>query len=151
MDAIADKYIRPGSGTCDFAFMYVPAEAVYAEIVGDEDDGSLADYASSRRVIPVSPRLLYAYLSTVALGLRGLELQENVREVQQNLAELTRYWDRVSGPLEKLGVHLGNAQKQFEETSKAVDRFATRLESIAEKADRQVEPVDRDPLALPPA
>ncbi|WP_410965203.1 DNA recombination protein RmuC, partial [Salmonella sp. SAL4435] len=80
--------------------------------VGDEEDGSLADYASSRRVIPVSPRLLYAYLSTVALGLRGLELQENAREVQQNLAELTRFWDKVGAPLEKLGVHLGNAQKQ---------------------------------------
>ncbi len=151
VDAIADKYIRPGSGTCDFAFMYVPAEAVYAEIVGDTDEGSLADYAASRRVIPVSPRLLYAYLSTVALGLRGLELQEKAREVHQNLAELTRLWDKVGAPLEKLGAHLGNAQKQFEETSKAVDRFAARLETIAEKADESIEPGEAQPLSLPPS
>jgi DNA recombination protein RmuC len=151
VDSIAEKYIRPGSGTCDFAFMYVPAEAVYAEIVGDEEDGSLADYASSHRVIPVSPRLLYAYLSTVALGLRGLELQENARQVQQNLAELTGCWDRVSGPLEKLGVHLGNAHKQFEETSKAVDRFAARLESIADKADEKLDSAGGAPLSLPPS
>ena len=151
VDSIADKYIRPGSGTCDFAFMYVPAEAVYAEIVSDEEDGSLADYASSRRVIPVSPRLLYAYLSTVALGLRGLELQENAREVQQKLAELSGLWNRVGGPLEKLGVHLGNAQKQFEETSKAVDRFAARLETIAEKVDGELDSADKAPLSLPPS
>ncbi|HKD17543.1 MAG TPA: DNA recombination protein RmuC, partial [Thermoanaerobaculia bacterium] len=90
VDAIAEKYVRPSNGTCDFALMYVPAEAVYAEIVADGEDGAaLADYAASRRVIPVSPRLLYAYLSTVALGLRGIALQENAREVHQNLAELS--------------------------------------------------------------
>ena len=153
VDMIAAKYIRPASGTCDFAFMYVPAEAVYAEIVDDAEEGALADYAAGRRIIPVSPRLLYAYLSTVALGLRGLELQENAREVHQNLAELARLWDRVGGPLEKLGVHLSNAHKQFEETSKAFDRFTNRLETIAEKADRQVEAgesADLLPL-LPPS
>ena len=114
--------------------MYVPAEAVYAEIVADGEDGALADYAASRRVIPVSPRLLYAYLSTVALGLRGIALQENAREVHQNLAELSRLWDRVGAPLEKLGAHLGNASRQFEETSRAFDRFTTRLDAVAEKA-----------------
>ena len=154
VDAIAEKYIRPASGTCDFAFMYVPAEAVYADIVEDSEEGAIADYASGKRVIPVSPRLLYAYLSTVALGLRGIELQENAREVHQNLAELARLWDRAGAPLEKLGVHLGNAQKQYEETSRAFERLATRLETIAEKADAETEAA-RDAAArislLPPA
>ena len=135
VDAIADKYIRPASGTCDFALMYVPAEAVYSEIAADGEDAALADYAAGKRVIPVSPRLLYAYLSTIALGLRGVELQENAREVHQNLAELSRLWEKVGGPLEKLGSHLGNAQKQYEETAKAFDRFTNRLETIAEKVE----------------
>src|SRR4029453_19051843 len=110
IDAIAEKYIRPASGTCDFALMYVPAEAVYSEIAADGEEAALADYAASRRVIPVSPRLLYAHLSTIAVGRRGVELQENAREVHQNLADLARLWDRVGSPLEKLGSHLGNAQ-----------------------------------------
>ena len=171
VDAIAEKYIRPASGTCDFALMYVPAEAVYAEIAADGEETALADgntwlrtlsaaqrmlardFAidhvtlqpawppppSSSRVIPVSPRLIYAYLATITLGLRGVELQENAREVHQNLADLARLWDRVGGPLEKLGAHLGNAQKQYDETAKAFDRFTTRLETISEKADRSVE------------
>jgi DNA recombination protein RmuC len=149
VDAIAEKYIRPASGTCDFALMYVPAEAVYAEIAADGEEAALADYAAGKRVIPVSPRLLYAYLSTIALGLRGVELQENAREVHQNLADLARLWDRVGAPLEKLGGHLGNAQKQYEETSRALDRFTTRLESIAEKADA-VEASERPALPEPP-
>ena len=152
VDSIAEKYIRPACGTCDFAFMYVPAEAVYAEIVADVEEGAIADYAAGKRVIPVSPRLLYAYLSTVALGLRGLELQENAREVHQNLADLARLCERVGGPLEKLGGHLTNAQKQYDETSKAFERFANRLETISEKADRQIDAAEAPvPHALPPS
>jgi DNA recombination protein RmuC len=152
VDSIAEKYVRPSSGTCDFALMYVPAEAVYAEIVADGEDGALADYAASRRVIPVSPRLLYAYLSTVALGLRGIALQENAREVHQNLAELSRLWDRVGAPLEKLGVHLGNASRQFEETSKALERFTARLDAVAEKANAETEGSETPALpSLPPS
>lgn len=151
VDGIAEKYIRPAGGTCDFALMYVPAEAVYAEIAADGEEAALADYAAARRVIPVSPRLLYAYLSTVALGLRGIALQENAREVHQNLADLSRLWERVGGPLDKLGGHLVNAQKQYEETSKAFERFTNRLETIAEKAD-EIEGLDAAvaPL-LPPS
>ena len=153
VDAIAEKYIRPGTGTCDFALMYVPAEAVYAEIAADGEEAALADYAAGKRVIPVSPRLLYAYLSTIALGLRGVELQENAREVHRNLTELARLWDRVGGPLEKLGAHLGNAQKQYDETAKAFDRFTNRLETIAEKADRGSESGESTELLplLPPS
>jgi DNA recombination protein RmuC len=153
VDTIAEKYIRPASRTCDFALMYVPAEAVYAEIAADGEDGALADYAAARRVIPVSPRLLYAYLSTVALGLRGIELQENAREVHQNLAELARLWERAGTPLEKLGSHLSNAQKQYEETSRAFDRLATRLQTIAEKAEAEIEetPGERVVSLLPPS
>ncbi len=151
VDSIAEKYIRPASGTCDFALMYVPAEAVYSEIAADGEEAALADYAASRRVIPVSPRLLYAYLSTIALGLRGVELQENAREVHQNLADLARLWDRVGGPLEKLGGHLGNAQKQYDETAKAFERFTTRLETISEQADEELGEAPTGIPILPPS
>jgi DNA recombination protein RmuC len=148
VDGIAERYIRPASGTCDFALMYVPAEAVYCEIIADGEDAALADYAAARRVIPVSPRLLFAYLSTVALGLRGMELQENAREVHENLADLLRLIERVGTPLEKLGSHLTNAQKQYVETSNAFDRFTTRLETITEKADKEIDAGEK-PAGLP--
>lgn len=142
VDSIAEKYIRPGSGTFDFALMYVPAEAVYSEIVAEGEEAALADYATARRVIPVSPRLLYAYLATIAIGLRGLELQENAREVHRNLAEIAGLWQRAEAPLEKLGNHLENARKQFEETARAFDRATSRLSSITEKAQGALDEIE---------
>ena len=71
--------------------------------------------------------------------------------MHQNLAELARLWDRVGGPLEKLGVHLSNAQKQYEEASKALDKFSNRLETIAEKAQGELgEGAGEGPLSLLP-
>ncbi|MGH9368044.1 MAG: DNA recombination protein RmuC, partial [Thermoanaerobaculia bacterium] len=122
VETIRSKYIRPEAGTCDFALMYVPAEAVYCEIAAEGEEPSLADYAVERRVIPVSPRLFYAYLATVAMGLKGMELQQSAREVGEKLAELGRLWDKVEEPFAKLGAHLSNTQKQYAEASRALDR-----------------------------
>ena len=146
VDSIRAKYVRPDAGTCDFALMYVPAEAVYAEIASDEAAPSLADYAVERRVIPVSPRLLFAYLSTVAMGLRGLELQQSAQEVGERLADLARHWDKAAEPFEKLGTHLAHTQKQYEQTARALERFGSRLTSVAETAG---ETLETEPAALP--
>lgn len=142
VEAIRTRYIRPESGTFDFALMYVPAEAIYCEIVGEEAEGQgLADYAMERRVFPVSPRLLYAYLATVALGMKGMELQRSALEIQERLLDLTRLWDRVEDPFSKVRVHLSNTQKQYDEASKALGRFAEKLSGIAEGAEEKFEPV----------
>jgi DNA recombination protein RmuC len=145
---IAKKYIRLSEGTYDFALMYIPAEAVYSEIVIDGEDGSAADFALSLRVIPVSPRLLFAYLSTIAQGLKGLEIEKRAHEIVEELARLKRGVAKVEDPFAKLGGHLSNAQKQYDETGKQLSRFTDRLREIAE-TETEVQP----PLplrALPP-
>jgi DNA recombination protein RmuC len=132
VDSIAAKYIRVSEGTYEFALMYVPAEAVYAEIVVDGDEAAIADYAITKRVIPVSPRLLYAYLATVAQGLKGLEIEKRALEIVEELAHLKRGVSKIEEPFGKLGSHLGNAQKQYEETGKQLTRFAEQLRDVAE-------------------
>jgi DNA recombination protein RmuC len=151
VNAIQSRYIRPEAGTVDFALMYVPAEAVYAEIVEEGRETSLADYALERRVVPVSPRLLFAYLSTVAMGLKGLELQQSARQIGEKLAELARLWDKVEEPFAKLGGHLSNTQKQYELASRALDRFGARLEGVSERAEEELEPAKSDFPTLPPS
>ena len=151
VDTIRERYIRPDAGTYEFALMYVPAEAIYCEIAGDGEEAALADYAIERRVIPVSPRLLYAYLSTIALGLRGLELQQNAQEIHRKLSDLTRLWDRVEGPFRKLGGHLNNAQRQYEESSKPFDRLGDRLTGISESAEETLEADAPAASLLPPS
>jgi DNA recombination protein RmuC len=150
VDAIREKYIRPFDGTFDFALMYVPAEAVYCEIASDDEGTSLADYATERRVIPVSPRLLYTYLATVAMGLRGMELQKSARDVLDRLSELEKEWGRVEAPFQTLGSHIRNAQSKYEETSRALERFGGRLSGIARRGDDEDAREESRIAALPP-
>jgi len=84
IDAIATKYILPDEGTFDFALMYIPAENIYYEIIikdeGGVDEG-VHGYATERRVVPVSPNSLYAYLRVIALGLRGMQIEQSARQI----------------------------------------------------------------------
>src|SRR5829696_4406679 len=81
VDAIAQKYIRPDEGTYEFALMYLPAEAVYYELVCGRLGGESSPlaYALERRVIPVSPSTLHAYLLVLVLGFKGMQIEEHAR------------------------------------------------------------------------
>jgi DNA recombination protein RmuC len=143
VDEIAKRYILPDEGTFDFALMYVPAENVYYEIVVRGDEGEeepIATYALSRRVVPVSPNSLYAYLQVIALGLRGLEIEANARVIQDDLIRLGGDLGRVRDHMGKLGTHLGNAQKQFDDAQRDLARFEAKLEEIERKGDRSALP-----------
>jgi DNA recombination protein RmuC len=135
VDEIARKYILPDEGTFDFALMYVPAENVYYEIIikADGEDESIAAAALERRVVPVSPNSLYAYLQVIILGLRGLRIEANALEIQADLARLGGDLARVRDHVQKLGAHLGNATKQFGDAERALDRFQDKLEAIERK------------------
>jgi DNA anti-recombination protein RmuC len=132
--------------------MYVPAEAVYAEMAADGDEKALADACIEMRVYPVSPRLLYPSLATVAMLLQGEELQKNAREVQERLYELDRLWGRAEEPFLKVRGHLNNAQKQYDEAAGALNRFGAKLSGITEVAQEKLETVagDAEALARPP-
>ena len=120
----------------------------YAEIAAGGDEGpAIADYAVGRKVIPVSPRLLYAYLFTVAQGLRGMEIERHAHEILEELAALKRGVDKIEDPMGKLGTHLANAQKQFDETRKELTKFSERLREVG---DSDVEIASPPPLKAIP-
>ncbi len=129
--------------------MYVPAEAVYSEMVADQEEKALADVCVEMRVFPVSPRLLYVFLSTVAMVLRGEELQKNAREVQERIADLERLWDRAEEPFLKVRGHMNNAQKQYEEAAAALNRFSAKLSGVTEVAQEKLESVAKEADILP--
>lgn len=143
VEEIAKKYILPDEDTFDFALMYVPAENVYYEMIVKDDeaeDESIAAYALSRRVVPVSPNSLYAYLQVIVLGLRGLRIEANAREIQNDLIRLGGDLEKVKEHFGKLGAHLGNAQKQFADAERDLSRFETKLEAIERKGDQSALP-----------
>jgi DNA recombination protein RmuC len=134
IDAIAGKYIRPDEGTYDFAFMYIPVEAVYYELACGKT-GALLSYAHERRVFPVSPTTFTAYLQVIALGLRGLQIEQHAHEVMAYVAELQRDFERFGDDFDKIGTHLGHAQSKYHEAGKRLDRFETKLERAVEEQE----------------
>jgi DNA recombination protein RmuC len=152
VDEIAKKYILPDENTYDFALMYVPAENVYYEIAirpEDADDDPIAGYALSRRVVPVSPNSIFAYLQVIVLGLRGLRIEANARQIEEDLARLGGDLGKLRTPLATLGRHLGNAQKQFDDAQRELDRFETKLDEIGRKRVGGEMPPAEDAPRLP--
>ena len=89
--------------------MYLPAEAVYYELVCDRLGGTTSPlaYALERNVIPVSPSTLHAYLLVLVLGFKGLQIEEHAREVMTYVAGLGRDFDRFKADFDVVGKHLG--------------------------------------------
>ena len=109
VDAIATKYVKPGEGTYDFAFMYLPAETVYYEIACG-GTGELQQYALSRRVFPVSPATFHAYLTMIVIGLRGLQIEKHAEEVMAYCGQLVKEFSRFRDDFDVVGKHIGNAK-----------------------------------------
>lgn len=132
INKIADSYINPEEGTLDFALMYIPAENVYYETVikYDTDKKDLLDYALGKKVIPVSPNLLYVYLMTVVMGLHGLQIEKQAAQIRQNLNTLNTSVDMFTDNYALLGKHLRNAHSQYDEGGKKLDRFSNELKQI---------------------
>jgi len=134
IDAVA-RYVSPHDSTIDYSFMYLPSEAIYYEVMTREvADGEidLATYCQQRHVIPASPNTLLAYLQVVALGVRGLAMQERTRELQQSIAQVRREFERFVGLHDQLGTHLDHAMKKFDETERALARASGAIEGLAQ-------------------
>ena len=134
VEAIANKYILPQEGTCDFALMYIPAENVYYEaFFKDEALGegkSLREYAFMKHVVPVSPNSFYAYLHTILLGLRGMKVEESAREIIHHLAGLRGQLVRFQEEFRKLGRHVEQAKGSFDSTQRQLEKFSDRLHAV---------------------
>jgi len=134
VESIANKYILPHEGTCDFALMYIPAENVYYEaFIKDEALGeakSLREYAFEKHVIPVSPNSFYAYLHTILLGLRGLKVEESAREILRHLSGLHGQLARFQDEFRKLGKHLEQAKGSFDSAQRQLEKFSDKLAAM---------------------
>jgi DNA recombination protein RmuC len=138
VDAIAQRYIRPDEGTYDFALMYLPSEGVYYELVGGKT-GALLQYAHDKRVFPVSPTTFTSQLQVIALGLKGMQIEQRAHEVMAYVAQLQGDFARFRDDFQVVGKHIGNAQSKFAEAEKRLDRLDTKLERAAE-TEAEIQP-----------
>ncbi len=116
------KYIVPDEDTLDIALMFVPSEAVYYELLRSVDARGIAvdAYCRTKKIMPVSPNTLYAHLSVIAMGLRGMQIEENAKRLGANLAGLRKQLDTFGEHFDKIGTHLKNAQAELWRSGQAI-------------------------------
>jgi DNA recombination protein RmuC len=157
------KYVMPEHGTMDFAFMFIPHEAIYYDLLINQigavkvNTKDLIEYAfSQKKVIIVSPTSFLAYLQTVLQGLRALQIEESAKEIRKRVEDLGRHLKSYDSFMQKLGGHLGTTvsmynkgYKEFRKIDKDVLRITGNdLEIDPMQLDRPQDPeeldIDRD-------
>ena len=136
--AETSKYIQPEQGTMEFAFMFIPHEAIYYDLIVNkigaltEETENLIQRAASRyHVIIVSPTSFLAYLQTVLQGLKALQIEESAKEIRKRVEELGKHLGAYDKFMSSLGNALttsvnqyNNAHKEFKKIDKDVLRIA---------------------------
>jgi DNA recombination protein RmuC len=131
-DSISKKYIVPDEDTLDVALMFVPSETVFYELLTSVDGKGqpLDEYCRSRSIFPVSPNTLHANLRVIAMGLRGMQIEENAKNLAANLNGLRKQLDTFAEYFATIGTHLKNAQKTFTEADKRLDKASNTLDTL---------------------
>ena len=144
------KYIRPNEDTLDFAFMFIPAEGIYYDLLINEvgavkvDTGGLIDYAfKEKKVIIVSPTTFAAYLQTVLQGLRALQIEESAKEIRKREEELGRHILSYDEYMKKLGNNLGTVVNSYNTAYKELNKIDKDVVKITE-GEKKIEPLILD-------
>jgi DNA recombination protein RmuC len=113
------KYVKPQEDTMDFAFMFIPSEAIYYDLLINkvgavvDDTRNLIHYAGQKKVIIVSPTSFLAYLQTVLQGLRNQKISEQARDIVKQVENLGRHLLTYDEYMQKLGKNLGTSVSMY--------------------------------------
>ncbi len=141
------KYIRPAENTMDFAFMFIPAEGLYYDLLvnkigaGGVSSRDLIDYAfKEKHVIIVSPTSFFAYLQTVLQGLRAMQIEESAKEIRKNIEVLGKHLQSYDVYMQKLGTTLGTTVGHYNAAYKEFKKIDKDVVKISE-AESDIEPM----------
>jgi len=131
------KYVKPEEGTMDFAFMFIPHEAIYYDLLVAQvgvvkvNTRDLIEYAfKEKHVIIVSPTSFLAYLQTVMQGLKALQIEESAKEIRKHVEELGRHLISYEDFMNKIGKNLGTTVSAYNSASKEfkkIDKDVLRI------------------------
>lgn len=135
------KYIRPEENTMDFAFMFIPHEAIYYDLLtnkigGVSDDGEnlIQRAAGKYKVIIVSPTSFLAYLQTVLQGLKAMQIEESAKQIRLNVENLQKHLKSYQEYHVKLGTSLGTVVNHFNSSSKEFKKVDKDMLKITNKS-----------------
>lgn len=142
------KYIRPKENTTDFAFMFIPAEGIYYNLlvykVGNVDVNShdLIEYAFRKHVIIVSPTSFFAYLQTVIQGLKSIKMEESMEKIKKNIENLARHLGSYETYMQKMGTNLGTTVNMYNTAYKEFNKIDKDIYRITDgDSGGEVEPI----------
>ncbi len=130
IDDISQKYILPSEGTVDVALMYIPAEAVFFEIINSLPE--ISNYAHLKRIVLSSPNTFYLTLQVIQSWARDLQLGRKTQDFIKKINRITSDAQKLSESFNKLGKHLNDARSSYEDSDK-------RLELLKERTDKLTE------------
>jgi DNA recombination protein RmuC len=141
------KYIRPQENTMDFAFMFIPSEGIYYDLLINQigaikvNTRDLIEYAmKEKHVIIVSPTSFYAYLQTVLQGLRALSIEESAKEIRKQVENLQRHLLNYDVFMQRLGNNLSTAVNTYNQTYKEFGKIDKDVAKVTE-SERKIEPL----------
>lgn len=142
------KYIQPENGTMDFAFMFIPHEAIYYDLLVNkvgaisEDTENLIQRAASKyRVIIVSPTSFLAYLQTVLQGLKALQIEESAKEIRKRIEELSRHLQTYEEYHNKLGTSLKTVVNHYNTATKELKKVDKDMVRIVGDTSSRLDPL----------
>ena len=142
------KYIRPEEGTLDFAFMFIPAEAIYYDLLVNKigaiksNTRDLIEYAvREKHVHIVSPTSFYAYLQTILQGLRAFQIEKSAMEIRKGVEALGKHIASYDEYMKKLGNHLSTACNTYNTAYKELGKIDKDVVKITQ-SERKVEPLE---------
>ncbi len=138
------KYVLPGKGTLEFAFMFIPSEAIYYDLLVNKvgavkiNTRDLIEYAfRDKKVIIVSPTSFLAYLQTVLQGLKAMQIEEKAKEIKVNIEKLGRHMASYDDFMRKLGLsmsttvnHYNNAYIEFKKIDKDITKITDKKNDL---------------------
>lgn len=145
------KYIRPEEGTSDFAFMFIPAEAIYYDLLVNQvgavktSTRDLIEYAyKDKKVIIVSPTSFTAYLQTVLQGMRAQQIEKSAQDIIKRVEVLGKHLSAYEGYVQKLGGHLGTVVNTYNIAYKELNKIDKDVLKITgESSGVEVQILDR--------
>lgn len=141
------KYIKPEEGTMEFAFMFIPSEAIYYDLLVNKvgavkvDTRSMIEYAfRDKHVVIVSPTSFLAYLQTVLQGLRAMEIEENAKDIKVNVSNLQKHIVSFEEFMKKVGNSLGTTVNHFNSAHRELGKIDKDIVRITGN-EKSIEPM----------
>jgi DNA recombination protein RmuC len=144
------KYVKPEENTIDMAFMFVPSDSVYQEVIRigceGESANDLITYAYSKKVVIVSPTSFFAYLQTLLKAMKTLQIEEQVGEIIKYLNESSRYLKTFEEEMNKLGKNITTITNSYNRANGEARKLSKRVAKVTSNQEHilNLEDVDND-------